>query len=181
MRSVDAYPAQGAQGRICAHRTNVSATDPPHAIHSQSTRPRVTWGFAVRDDELPSRFLVGALERLFRDRVARKTASVDRTRRKRLWCRLRDSNPRPPDYKSGALPTVLSRPRKRCAIVIVGAHSAIVTIARSRTGLQFDAHNLARLRREHRGFERLSRGRAGRVDPVHGARAFAISHADLQT
>src|SRR5690349_21617621 len=24
-------------------------------------------------------------------------------------CRLRDSNPRPPDYKSGALPTVLSR------------------------------------------------------------------------
>ena len=27
----------------------------------------------------------------------------------KLWCRLRDSNPRPPDYKSGALPTVLSR------------------------------------------------------------------------
>src|SRR5262245_17438348 len=26
------------------------------------------------------------------------------------WCRLRDSNPRPPDYKSGALPTELSRP-----------------------------------------------------------------------
>jgi hypothetical protein len=25
------------------------------------------------------------------------------------WCRLRDSNPRPPDYKSGALPTELSR------------------------------------------------------------------------
>ena len=25
------------------------------------------------------------------------------------WCRQRDSNPRPPDYKSGALPTVLSR------------------------------------------------------------------------
>lgn len=29
------------------------------------------------------------------------------------WCRLRDSNPRPPDYKSGALPTVLSRPLGR--------------------------------------------------------------------
>src|SRR3546814_3968712 len=26
------------------------------------------------------------------------------------WCRLRDSNPRPPDYKSGALPAELSRP-----------------------------------------------------------------------
>ena len=26
------------------------------------------------------------------------------------WCRLRDFNPRPPDYKSGALPTELSRP-----------------------------------------------------------------------
>src|SRR6056297_1444877 len=26
-----------------------------------------------------------------------------------IWCRLRDSNPRPPDYKSGALPTELSR------------------------------------------------------------------------
>src|SRR3546814_10665822 len=25
------------------------------------------------------------------------------------WCRLQDSNPRPPDYKSGALPTELSR------------------------------------------------------------------------
>src|SRR5262245_7823896 len=25
------------------------------------------------------------------------------------WCRLRDSNPRPPDYKSGALPAELSR------------------------------------------------------------------------
>src|SRR5262245_23547355 len=30
-----------------------------------------------------------------------------------LWCRLRDSNPRPPDYKSGALPAELSRPRFR--------------------------------------------------------------------
>lgn len=27
-----------------------------------------------------------------------------------IWCRLRDSNPRPPDYKSGALPAELSRP-----------------------------------------------------------------------
>jgi hypothetical protein len=26
------------------------------------------------------------------------------------WCRLQDSNPWPPDYKSGALPTELSRP-----------------------------------------------------------------------
>ena len=26
-----------------------------------------------------------------------------------IWCRLRDSNPRPPDYKSGALPAELSR------------------------------------------------------------------------
>ena len=26
-----------------------------------------------------------------------------------LWCRLQDSNPWPPDYKSGALPTELSR------------------------------------------------------------------------
>jgi hypothetical protein len=25
------------------------------------------------------------------------------------WCRLQDSNPWPPDYKSGALPTELSR------------------------------------------------------------------------
>ncbi len=25
------------------------------------------------------------------------------------WCRVRDSNPRPPDYKSGALPTELTR------------------------------------------------------------------------
>ena len=28
---------------------------------------------------------------------------------KEKWCRLRDSNPRPPDYKSGALPTELYR------------------------------------------------------------------------
>ena len=27
-----------------------------------------------------------------------------------IWCRLRDSNPRPPDYKSGALPAELRRP-----------------------------------------------------------------------
>ena len=27
------------------------------------------------------------------------------------WCRLQESNPRPPDYKSGALPTELSRRR----------------------------------------------------------------------
>src|SRR5690606_108484 len=33
-----------------------------------------------------------------------------RSERMRSWCRLRDSNPRPPDYKSGALPTELSRP-----------------------------------------------------------------------
>ena len=26
-----------------------------------------------------------------------------------MWCRLRDLNPQPPDYKSGALPVELSR------------------------------------------------------------------------
>lgn len=30
------------------------------------------------------------------------------------WCRLRDSNPRPPDYKSEALPTELNRLRNKC-------------------------------------------------------------------
>ncbi len=30
----------------------------------------------------------------------------------RRWCRLQGSNPRPPDYKSGALPTELSRHRR---------------------------------------------------------------------
>lgn len=29
------------------------------------------------------------------------------------WCRLQDSNPWPPDYKSGALPTELSRHAER--------------------------------------------------------------------
>ena len=29
-----------------------------------------------------------------------------------FWCRLRGSNPRPPDYKSGALPAELSRPSR---------------------------------------------------------------------
>lgn len=29
----------------------------------------------------------------------------------KIWCRLRDSNPRPPDYKSGALPAVPRRLR----------------------------------------------------------------------
>ena len=32
-----------------------------------------------------------------------------RKRIEKQWCRLRDSNPRPPDYKSGALPSELSR------------------------------------------------------------------------
>jgi hypothetical protein len=30
-----------------------------------------------------------------------------------IWCRLEDSNPRPTDYKSAALPTELSRRRAR--------------------------------------------------------------------
>ena len=33
----------------------------------------------------------------------------------KTWCRLQDSNPWPPDYKSGALPTELSRPEAALA------------------------------------------------------------------
>ena len=48
------------------------------------------------------------------------------------WCRLQGSNPRPPDYKSGALPTELSRPWKfksrRAAIL--GAHCAAALFRR---------------------------------------------------
>jgi hypothetical protein len=36
----------------------------------------------------------------------------------KTWCRRRDSNPQPPDYKSGALPIVLLRP-KYALIVLV--------------------------------------------------------------
>ena len=34
-----------------------------------------------------------------------------------FWCRVRDLNPRPPDYKSGALPTVLTRLARPYSIV----------------------------------------------------------------
>src|SRR4051812_30771045 len=42
-------------------------------------------------------------------------AEAVETRSKSLevWCRLQDSNPWPPDYKSGALPTELSRHASR--------------------------------------------------------------------
>jgi hypothetical protein len=39
------------------------------------------------------------------DFQAKATAAIEL-----FWCRLQDSNLRPPDYKSGALPTELSRP-----------------------------------------------------------------------
>ena len=42
------------------------------------------------------------------------------------WCRLQGSNPRPPDYKSGALPTELSRQCGLCAGVLHAGYSGAV-------------------------------------------------------
>ena len=51
------------------------------------------------------------------------------------WCRLRDSNPRPPDYKSGALPTELSRraanPIKEPAVAVKAPVRAVPARCRS--------------------------------------------------
>jgi hypothetical protein len=42
-----------------------------------------------------------------------RTGAAERDSVWTMWCRLQDSNPWPPDYKSGALPTELSRHAER--------------------------------------------------------------------
>jgi aldehyde dehydrogenase (NAD+) len=44
------------------------------------------------------------------DLIAAQLANAKQFNGGQRWCRLQDSNPWPPDYKSGALPTELSRP-----------------------------------------------------------------------
>lgn len=50
----------------------------------------------------------------------------------KVWSRERESNPRPSDYKSGALPTAL--PRQRCQGHLVGLAGFEPTTFRSRSG-----------------------------------------------
>src|SRR5262249_54308198 len=49
------------------------------------------------------------------------------------WCRVRGSNPRPPDYKSGALPTELTRQ---------SAKGQLLTPARRKHGTEAPIHRL---------------------------------------
>ena len=60
---------------------------------------------------------------------------------RREWCRLRDSNPRPPDYKSGALPTELSRPAEpdagRTNMARADSYRAGLRLARATSALSW--------------------------------------------
>ncbi len=98
---------QDEKGEIGEHLTKTQFTGTYHHVICGQIHPGVLHGLQRQMTHIRSGNL--ALEMQFIEQQTQNGPCISTSRS--IWCRRQESNSRPPDYKSGALPTELHRRR----------------------------------------------------------------------